>query len=856
MTIERSRPAVAELLELALDDPPRAEHRARQLLGTSRDPWWRSAAHHALGIVQRGAGQHGAAVDELRTAARLAERAGDHDRVADVRATLGLTLVTQGRTREGLVQLGRAVSAATDPEVAAKVLMRRGISLSWVLGRHVEGLADLERSLAGFRATGDRAWEARTRNVLGLLHLAVGDVRSAEREVIDSHAVLVELGHDAEATLVLHNQALVAFVRGDLPRALAIYDDVTERYAAHGLDPLPLLKDRANALLAAGLAEEAAQALQAELDRATALPVLRAEVQLSLSQALLAAGRHESAAHHASAARRAFRSAGRSWHVAHAELAELRAREPSGRVRLLTATRVAAELEAERSDEAAAAWLLAGRVAARVAPAEAPALLGRAAAHRTHPVALLRATGWLARALDRDLADDRRGVHLACRRGLDALDAHRASLGSSELRALASGYGADLAQLALARAVAPRSLLWWSERWRATALSEPPVRRTDSDAPDAPLAALRDNARRLLTARNDGADTALLVAERAHLEEAVRRSLRHLAGTGHATTPSVDVRALVDAVGESALVELVEVGDALVAVTVHGGRVRRVALGSTAEAQRAVEAACYALRRTARGRPADLPGAGRRLQEALLGPAADLLRDAPSVVVSPTSRLHGAPWGLLPVLAGVAHSVVPSAALWLRARDRRPTSGRRVFIGGPALSTGGAEIDVVAPLHPGAQVLRHGTATVERSLAALDGCALAHIAAHGHFRRDSPLFSALDLDDGPLTVHDFERMATPPHRVVLSACESGVMAPVGSGELLGLVSALLAVGTAGVVASVEVVNDDATVDLMVDLHAGLDAGDDLASALLRARGAADGDPVRRATAASFLALGV
>ena len=43
---------------------------------------------------------------------------------------------------------------------------------------------------------------------------------------------------------------------------------------------------------------------------------------------------------------------------------------------------------------------------------------------------------------------------MACRRGLDALDIHRATLGSSELRALATGYGADLAGLALAHAVA------------------------------------------------------------------------------------------------------------------------------------------------------------------------------------------------------------------------------------------------------------------------------------------------------------------------------------------------------------------------------------------------------------------
>ncbi len=268
----------------------------------------------------------------------------------------------------------------------------------------------------------------------------------------------------------------------------------------------------------------------------------------------------------------------------------------------------------------------------------------------------------------------------------------------------------------------------------------------------------------------------------------------------------------------------------------------------------AVVATAFALRQAARGRPARLTEAGARLERALLGPAARRLPGP--VVVSPTSRLHGVPWGLLPALADVPHSVVPSAALWLRARERASVSDRRVFVSGPGLTTGGAEIAVVAPRHADAIVLRDGAATVDDAMEALDGAGIAHLAAHGHFRADSPLFSSLDLADGPLAVHDFERLDRAPHRVVLSACDSGVLAPVGAGELLGLVSALLAIGTAGVVASVAVVNDEATVDVMVDVHAALDAGADLATALHTARSAAAGDPTRVATAAAFLALGV
>jgi CHAT domain-containing protein len=179
-----------------------------------------------------------------------------------------------------------------------------------------------------------------------------------------------------------------------------------------------------------------------------------------------------------------------------------------------------------------------------------------------------------------------------------------------------------------------------------------------------------------------------------------------------------------------------------------------------------------------------------------------------------------------------------------------------VLVAGPGLRTGGAEVDALARSDHAAVLLRDGSATVSACLAALDGASLGHIAAHGRFRPESPMFSALLLGDGPLTVHDFESLAHAPYRLVLSACDSGVMVPVGADELLGLGSALLSLGTAGLVSSIAEVNDEATVDLMLDLHAGLADGAGLAEVLLRARERARGELVREATASAFVALGV
>jgi CHAT domain-containing protein len=225
------------------------------------------------------------------------------------------------------------------------------------------------------------------------------------------------------------------------------------------------------------------------------------------------------------------------------------------------------------------------------------------------------------------------------------------------------------------------------------------------------------------------------------------------------------------------------------------------------------------------------------------------------VVVSPTAALHATPWGLLPALAGAPVTVVPSASTWLRARQQQGAPGR-VLVTGPGLASGGAEVPRVAAEHPDAVVLTDGSATVERCLRAMDGAGLVHVAAHGRFRADNPMFSSLEMADGPLTVHDLEQLVRAPHRIVLSACDSGVMVPVGASELLGLASALMSLGTAGILSTVAPVNDEATAELMVDLHRDLGDLDDLGAAMQRVRARASGDVLTEATAAAFVPLGV
>jgi CHAT domain-containing protein len=78
-----------------------------------------------------------------------------------------------------------------------------------------------------------------------------------------------------------------------------------------------------------------------------------------------------------------------------------------------------------------------------------------------------------------------------------------------------------------------------------------------------------------------------------------------------------------------------------------------------------------------------------------------------------------------------------------------------------------------------------------------------------------------------------------PHRLVLASCQSGADVSYAGDEVLGFVSAVLARGTAGVVASVTTVPDVAVAELMVLLHERVRAGGTLARALFEARNGLD-----------------
>ena len=825
-----------------------------------------SLAHHAIGIVLRDRGDLPGAIAELKKGIGLARASGRPEREVDMQATLGAALAWAGRSQRGLALLNQAVEASHGG-LAGRVLLRRASVLK-DLGRFQEAYQDLNRGLSYLRREGDTIWEARSLTHRAEVLLGLGSPVRAAADFALAEALYADSGQELEYAKARHNRGLAALSRGDLPEALTYFDEAGNRYDALRYTNPDLAVDRCSALLAAGLAAEAAQETGAALSRIPpggGIAFKTAELVFAAATAALAAGHPADARQRARQARRQFQTQRRSLWQARASLVLAEARHAAGEhspALLRYAEEVAARLEASRADEATQAHLLAGRIAlTRGSVAQAEPHLERAARSRRRGPPLPRSVAWLARALQAEAHGNARATVVACARGLDALEEHQMRLGATELRAHGTAHGAELATLAQRDALRredARRLLFWSERWRATALAARSVSPREDEELAAELEALRSVSRLLGDTEMGASRRNALERERRRLEAEVQARTRRLPGSQRPGEGQLDLDELVAELGPSTLVELVTVDGVLHAVVVAGRRVRLHTVGSVPG--REVEMTRFVLRRLARGRvqPGDevvFKHRGAKLEDSLLGDAVTGLGDGPVVIVPP-GRLRAVPWTLMPSLRDRAVTVAPSAATWLRARRMTPPSPQHTaLVVGPGLASQGAEVEPLRARYPGAVMLGRGSATAEQVLGALDGAWLAHIAAHGSFRADNPMFSSILLDDGPLTVHDFERLGRAPYRLVLAGCDSGVAAPVGADELLGLVSSLVPLGAAGIVASILPVNDRAVVPLMLALHDALQRGAPLAEALLAARRAVGDDPSAEATAHSFMALG-
>jgi CHAT domain-containing protein len=235
----------------------------------------------------------------------------------------------------------------------------------------------------------------------------------------------------------------------------------------------------------------------------------------------------------------------------------------------------------------------------------------------------------------------------------------------------------------------------------------------------------------------------------------------------------------------------------------------------------------------------------------LMAPVVDLLATlapmpahAPrKLVVVPHRQLYSVPFhalydGQRYLIDFCELSYAPSATVFQLCQQRHiPTAGAAWVLGIadariPSVTDETDQVSAHLRQHFNPVHIWLNSAAVRQNLpTATANCAVLHLACHGIFRDDNPLFSALKLANGWLTAADVMQMTFNGTLVTLSACESGRSQALVVDEIVGLSYAFFSAGAATLMVSQWLVHDQAATLLMDVCYRQLNAGADLAAAL-------------------------
>jgi tetratricopeptide (TPR) repeat protein len=118
------------------------------------------------------------------------------------------------------------------------------------------------------------------------------------------------------------------------------------------------------------------------------------------------------------------------------------------------------------------------------------------------------------------------------------------------------------------------------------------------------------------------------------------------------------------------------------------------------------------------------------------------------------------------------------------------------------------------------ELRRGGEAGWEALREAARSRALLHVVGHAVYRAEHPEFSAVRLADRWVSGRDFANLPLEGTTVVLSACETGPRGIVSGEEMLGLIRGLTRAGARTILSTLWRVDDQATLEFMMDLYSG------------------------------------
>ena len=141
------------------------------------------------------------------------------------------------------------------------------------------------------------------------------------------------------------------------------------------------------------------------------------------------------------------------------------------------------------------------------------------------------------------------------------------------------------------------------------------------------------------------------------------------------------------------------------------------------------------------------------------------------------------------------------------------------------------EVQSVASLLPHTELFVGKQATAQLLREKGPECGLLHIATHGVYRQDNPMFSGIKLGDGYLNLYDLYQMRLGARLVTLGGCATGMNFVAAGDDLLGLQRGLFCAGATSLLLSLWDVHDRSTAELMEQFYRGFMQSGDPAGSL-------------------------
>src|SRR6476661_6635735 len=223
----------------------------------------------------------------------------------------------------------------------------------------------------------------------------------------------------------------------------------------------------------------------------------------------------------------------------------------------------------------------------------------------------------------------------------------------------------------------------------------------------------------------------------------------------------------------------------------------------------------------------------------LVAPIRDQLK-AEHLVIVPHAFLHYLPFHALSngeryLIDDFSISYAPSSSIFAVCQEKQQPAGdgETLVLAVPDARAPFIEEEgrFVASAMGKARLFMGAEATEEKLRLHGPGSRFIHIATHGYFRQDNPMFSSIRLGKSLLSLFDLYQLRFDAELVTLSGCGTGMNVVIGSDELIGLVRGLLYAGAQTLMVSLWEVHDQSTAEFMRDFYQGYRESANKANAL-------------------------